>query len=155
MAYTYMEAIGKGFPAVQCHAVGDGSVYEDIVWDGGAALPTKLALDEWIAANPNAATDHKITVLAFRNRFTQTEKVTIDLASIDNPTAPMQSRQLAATLRVMNADLAVATFVDLDRPETIAGVQALETYGIIGTGRAAAILSTVINDSERQHHLEG
>lgn len=149
MATTYIEAIGKGFPNVQCHAAGDGSVYEDIVWDSGAALPSKATLDEWIAANPVGTAEHKITVLAFRNRFTQAEKVTIDMASIDNPAGTMQQRQLAASLRVMNADLAVATFVDLDRAETRAGVQALETYGIIGAGRAAQILSTVINDLER------
>lgn len=148
-SYTYVEAIGKGFPTVQCHAIGDGSVYEDIVWDAGAALPSKAALDEWIAANPIIGSDHKITVLAFRNRFTQTEKVTIDMASIDNPAAAMQQRQLAASLRVMQADLNVATFVDLDRAETRAGVQQLETYGIIGAGRAAAILSFTIQDYER------
>ncbi len=139
---TYVEAIGAGFPGVQCHANGDGSVYEDIVWDAGLPLPSKEALDAWIASNAQAAST-KITVLAFRNRFTQAEKIAIDLASIDNPTGTTQQRQLAATLRVMNADIAVATFIDLSRADTRAGVQALETYGIIGTGRASAILDTV------------
>ena len=139
---TYVEAIGAGFPGVQCHANGDGSVYEDIVWDAGLPLPSKEALDAWIASNAQAAST-KITVLAFRNRFTQAEKIAIDLASIDNPTGTTQQRQLAATLRVMNADIAVATFIDLSRADTRAGVQALETYGIIGAGRAAAILDTV------------
>ena len=142
MAYTYMQAISKGFPTVQCHSAGDGSVYEDIVWDAGAALPSKAALDEWIAANPSTVDNTKITVLAFRNRFTQAEKIAIEMASIDNPSASTQQRMLAASLRVMNADLAVATYVDIDRADTVAGVQALETYGIIGAGRANIILTT-------------
>jgi hypothetical protein len=147
---TYIEAISKGFPAVQCHAIGDGSVYSDIVWDGGSALPSQAVLDEWIAANPCITVSNKVTVLAFRNRFTQTEKVTLEMASIDNPAAPAQSRQLQAALRVMMADLNVATFVDLDRAEIKGGVHLLETYGIIGAGRANIILNpATITDIER------
>lgn len=144
MASTYIEAVGTGFPSVQCHTLGDGTIYEDIIWDGGAPMPSKEALDAWIAANAAPAVDMtKITVLAFRNRFTQTEKITIDMASLDNPAAPMPQRQLAAMLRVMNADIATATFIDLDRPDTVAGVNALEQYGIIGAGRAHTILTTI------------
>lgn len=141
MAMTYVEAIGAGFPGVQCHANGDGSIYEDIVWEAGLPLPSKEALDSWIASNSTIDTT-KVTVLAFRNRFTQAEKIAIDLASIDNPNGTSQQRQLAAMLRVMNADIAVATFIDLSRADTRAGVQALETYGIIGAGRASTILDT-------------
>lgn len=149
MPHTYIEAISNGFPTVQCHAIGDGTVYEDIVWDAGPAIPSKEALDAWIAANPCATLDHKITVLAFRNRFTQTEKVTLDLASIDNPSASAQQRQFSALLRVMQQDLNVATFVDLSRTDTVNAVNALETYNIIGPGRAAQILSLTILDLER------
>jgi hypothetical protein len=45
-------------------------------------------------------------------------------------------------LRVNQADLSVATFVDLSRSDTRAGVQLLEQYGIIGAGRATTILDT-------------
>jgi hypothetical protein len=145
---TYIQAIGLGFPTVQCHALGDGSVYSDIIWDGGAPMPDQATLDSWIASNPLAGIERKITVLALRNRFTQTEKITIDMASIDNPAASMQQRQLAASLRVMATDLAVASFVDLNRPDTIAGIHALETYGIIGPGRANQILTAPIQDIE-------
>lgn len=147
--YTYIEAIAKGFPTVQVHAPGLGDVYEDIVWDAGAPLPSKATLDEWIVANPVEETDSKITVLAFRNRFTQTEKVTLDLASIDNPSATMQQRQMAAALRVMQQDINAATYIDLSRSDTIAGVNALESYGIIGAGRASVILTAPIQDIER------
>lgn len=149
MTATYMQAICAGFPSIQCHSLGEGEIYEDIIWDAGPPLPSKQALDEWITANPELARDRHITVLAFRNRFTQTEKVTMDMASIDNPSAPMQSRQLAATLRVTMKDTDAATFIDLNRPETRAGVIMLETYKIIGAGRAAVILDSIINDTER------
>jgi len=46
-----MEAIGEGFPAIQCSALGDGSVYEDIVWQAGDPMPTKEELDIWIATH--------------------------------------------------------------------------------------------------------
>lgn len=150
--HTYIQAIGIGFPSVQCHAAGDGSVYETIQWDAGDPIPDKTTLDQWIAANPvNEST--RITVLAFRNRFTQQEKVAMDLASIDNPAATMQQRTLAASLRVAQADLNVATYVDTSRPDTIAGIQALETYGILGTGRANAILNAVPQDIELATHF--
>ncbi len=89
-----------------------------------------------------------ITKLAFRNRFTQTEKVTIEIAALDDPAAPMQQRQLAATLRANQLDVAAAQFIDLQRPDTRAGVQALEQYGLIAAGRAAEILDTVPAETE-------
>lgn len=150
MQYTYIEAISKAFPGVQCSAPGEGNVYEEIVWEGGSPLPSKITLDAWIAANPKDTHNGIITVLAFRSRLTQTERVTLELASIDNPNATMQARQMAAMLRVMAQDLSVATYVDLTRADTIAGTTALETYGIIGTGRAAQILDiSNIQDFER------
>lgn len=143
MAYTYIQAIGKGFPGVECHALGNGSVYEDLVWDAGLPIPSKEALDSWITSNDSTLANMKITVLAFRNRFTQAEKISIEMASMDNPAGTTQQRQLAASLRVMASDIAVATFIDLSRADTISGVTSLETYGIIGAGRANAILTTV------------
>lgn len=82
-----------------------------------------------------------LTRLEFRNRFTLTEKVTIELTAADNPSATMQQRQLAATLRVFLDDLASAQYVDESRPDTQAGVRALEQYGLIATGRADEILA--------------
>ncbi len=146
-SHTYIQAIGIGFPTVQCYTFGDGSVYEDLIWDAGDPIPSQETLDAWINANP--IIDHpKITVLAFRNRFTQQEKIAMELASIDNPAAPMQQRSLAASLRVAQADLNVATYVDTTRPDTIAGIQSLETYGIIGVGRADEILNAPVQAIE-------
>ena len=50
MALTYIEAVGKGFRDVRCHAIGGGDVYEDIVWSS-ANPPTKAELDAYIAAD--------------------------------------------------------------------------------------------------------
>jgi hypothetical protein len=90
-----------------------------------------------------------ITVLAFRNRFTQAEKVAIDLASIDNPTAGIEVRQQQAAIRVSLADTAAANYIDLDRPDTRAGVTMFEDAGILAAGRALAILDGEIAESER------
>lgn len=84
----------------------------------------------------------RITRLAFRSRFTQAEKVALELASLDNAVAPMAQRQQAAALRVYLADVEAATFIDLTRADTRAGVQTLESGGLIAAGRAAQILDT-------------
>lgn len=83
-----------------------------------------------------------LTKLAFRNRFTQAEKVAIEIASLDNPAATMPQRAQAAALRASQQDVAVATFIDLKRADTRAGVQTLEAAGLLAAGRAAVILDT-------------
>ena len=111
---------------------------------------------EGTTANPNyltdsqtAASNRHVTVLAFRNRFTVEEKIAIDIASIDNPTASLQTRSLQASLRVYQKDLDNATYVDLERADTQSGVTKLEQYGVIGTGRASEILNAPIQPIER------
>ena len=92
----------------------------------------------------------RITRLAFRNRFTQAEKVALELAALDNPSADRPQRQQAAALRAHLKDLDAASWVDLTRPETAAALQMLEASGLIGEGRAAAILDVdSITDIER------
>ena len=99
------------------------------------------------AAEP---TDARITRLAFRNRFTTAEKVALELAALDNPTAPAAARQQSAALRAYLKDLEAASWVDLTRPETVAAMQMLAASGLIGEGRAAAILDVdSITDMER------
>ena len=92
----------------------------------------------------------RITRLAFRNRFTTAEKVALELAALDNPSATMAQRQQAAALRAHMKDLDAATFVDLNRPETVTAVQALEAGGLLAPGRAATILDVEsITETER------
>ena len=89
----------------------------------------------------------RVTKLQFRNLFTAGEKVAIEFASLDNPNGTQEERLKSAGLRVFLADVESATpepdgtSIDLDDPRTVAGVNALETYGLIATGRAAEILS--------------
>ena len=90
----------------------------------------------------------KLTKLGFRGRFTQAEKTAIELASLDDPAAPMAQRQQAADIRVYLADVAAATYIDPQHPETRAGVQALEAAGLIGAGRALQILDAPIQAEE-------
>lgn len=91
----------------------------------------------------------RITTLAFRNRFTMAEKVAIEIASMDNPAADMPERAQAAGLRTFMKDAEAATFIDLERQDTISGVQALEAAGLIDEGRAEAILTDPIQPHER------
>ena len=91
----------------------------------------------------------RVTRLAFRNRFTQSEKVALELAALDDPAATMAQRQQAAAIRVHLADVAVSTFIDLAAQDTRAGVQALEAGGLLTEGRALEILDAPVQPNER------
>lgn len=95
------------------------------------------------------AENRHITKLAFRNRFLQVEKIGLELAALDNPAGTSPERTQAAALRTYLKDLEVATYVDLARPDTRAGVQFLEAAGLLAAGRAAVILDTPIQPLER------
>ena len=100
-------------------------------------------------APPPVPEPQRITRLAFRNRFTAAEKVALEIAALDNPAAAMPARAQAAALRANQADLAAATFVDLQRADTRAGVQMLETAGLLASGRVLEILDAEITPEER------
>jgi hypothetical protein len=104
-----------------------------------------MQADEMLARAPS----RRITRLAFRNRFTTSEKVALEIAGLDNPAAPMPARAQAAALRANQADLAAATFVDLDRADTRDGVLSLEAAGLLAAGRALVILDAPVTAEER------
>lgn len=81
-----------------------------------------------------------LTRLDFRRRFTVQEKVALDLASIDDPSADTQQREMAAMLRVFLAEVSQAEYISLDDPDTIAGVNSLAQFGLIAQERVAEIL---------------
>ena len=83
-----------------------------------------------------------ITRLAFLSRFTDAEAIQIDLASAGQ-TVP------AATLRRYMAKVNAATFIDLSREDTRAGVEQLESLGILAAGRAVEILDAPVTEAER------
>lgn len=103
------------------------------VIDIGTMVPSPAIGWTFDGANliSNGATSMKITKLAFRNRFT--------IAEMTGIYATMQSNY---TLQAMQGNLAVATFIDLSRADTIAGVGYLVSLGIITPARANAILTT-------------
>ena len=82
-----------------------------------------------------------ITRLAFLSRFTDAEAIAIDLASIGTT---VEAAAIRRYLNVLNA----ANFIDLKDPKTAAGVQALESIGILSEGRATVILDTPAAQSE-------
>lgn len=86
--------------------------------------------------------DRAVTRLAFLDRFTDEEAIAIDLASQG---ATVQ----AAAMRRYTAKVNAATFIDLDRPDTRAGVLALESAGLLAPGRALEILDAPVQDHER------
>lgn len=92
-------------------------------------------------STPNPVESTKLTRLEFRSRFTLQEKAAIDLASLDNPQEPTEQRLVAATLRAMLADQAVAEFIDIGDESTIAGVQYLAQVGLLTEKRAQEVLT--------------
>lgn len=95
----------------------------------------------WGAAAVPVATRY-ITPLAFMSRFTDAEAVAIDLASIG------ATAQAAGVRRYLNK-VNVAKHIDLDRADTRAGVQALETATLLAPGRALQILDSPVTATER------
>ena len=114
---------------------------------------TAEEIEELQASQPiTVAPPRHMTVLAFRNRFTRAEKVRIELAAIDDPAGDQVLRERAATVRVGQADLASATYVDVDREDTRGDVLAFEAMGLLdGAGRALIILDDPIQAHERHN----
>lgn len=131
--------------------------------ENGVVVNTIIASPEFMAENfapdayrvapepsaPTAVVVRHLTKLAFRNRFTRAEKVTLEMAALDNPAATIAQRQQSAALRADFKDQEGATFIDLARPDLRAGVQSLEALGLLARGRAAEILDAPITDIER------
>lgn len=91
--------------------------------------------------------------LGFRNRFTMMEKAMIEFAAIDDPAKTPEQRMQSAMLRAILADQRDAKYIDV-REDTAAGIQTragldmLETAGLLVAGRAATIANTPIESNE-------
>ena len=90
---------------------------------------------------PEPEVPKKITQLAFISRFTDAEAIALDLASIG---ATVEAASIRRYVQKINA----ATFIDMDRADTITGVNQLEAVGLIGAGRANVILTAPITEQE-------
>lgn len=107
-------------------------------------MQTILSTPKHTVEVPDSATvggivsDSRITKLAFRQRFTFAEKVAIETAA-----------ETDASVRVMLKDQEAASFIDLSRQDTIDGVNALASAGLITAPRASEILTNPIQSIER------
>ena len=101
-----------------------------------------------VEPEPAPAPVKYLSKLGFRNRFTPTEKATIEFAALDNPAAAMPARMMAASIRASLADQRDATFIDPTRPDTRQGVINMEAAGLLAAGRALQILDAPIQDAE-------
>ena len=93
------------------------------------------AFDGSKLSGPSIST--KITRLSMRQRFTTSEMLGIYTAAKSN-----------VFFQLLLDNLSVATFVDLQRADTIQGVNALVAYGVITSDRATAILTTTPTELE-------
>lgn len=118
------------------------------------AGPGWMLVDEELQAPPTVPEpepepqSRHITRLAFRNRFTQAELITLEIAGLDDPSATMAQRQLSAAVRVMQRQVSEASYIDLDRADTRTGVIQLEAAGLLAPGRALEILDAEIQPIE-------
>lgn len=103
--------------------------------------PDAVLVEEPEAVEPEAPAITEISRHAFRSRFTAEEKASLEIAMLDDPSAPLEQRQQAALIRAFDKDLSAAEVVDLEYPQTVDGVNMLEQSGLIGPGRAAEILT--------------
>jgi hypothetical protein len=116
----------------------------------------------WVAAGNtpdpadmvSVAGPRHITKLAFRNRFITSEKIAIDIASLDDATKPLSdpARIQAATVRSILNDLADSRYIDLDRQDTINGVNYFVSLGVITAERANQILTGSIQVEEQMDY---
>lgn len=132
----------------------DGTTYQyqtvqdyggSILLDGAVFL--QGALSDYTIVDQTYLT--RMTVLAYRSRFTSAEKVAIEMASLDDPAAAMEARQKAAEVRVYLQDLAAAKFIDPTDEATRGGALYLEAAGLLAEGRALEILDAPIQAKER------
>lgn len=132
----YVKALSYGFPLVNFHLSTGLGTYEDIVWDGGAALPSKATLDAWIASNTQLISGAILTLSEFRKRFTFAERLAIDNMT-DNANLTMEQKH---TIRTYANDVYIGDYVNLLDTGTVDYVQYLAACGLITTARVAQIL---------------
>lgn len=118
--------------------------------DANAATPSWYVAPSPPVEVPSAPVeDRHITKYAFRQRFTMTERATVEFAAVDKETDNIATRQTSAGLRSQLRDLDLVAFVNLDDPVLSAGLGALETYGLLALGRAAEIINAPVMATER------
>lgn len=90
----------------------------------------------------------RISPFGFRNRFTLDEKVAVEMAALDDATASQDARNAAAMVRAFLRDMSVAKYVDLDGVATVAGLQFMESLGILTADRVTEIATAEVTVEE-------
>lgn len=116
-------AYGGQYPAVQALESGIGLVLPLGVVD---MLDAEKAA---AVAAPGYAPPSKLTRYEFISRFTPAERAAI-----------MSAAKVSAEIEVFLFDLQMVPDVQLDSPQTIYAINALEAHGLIAAGRASQIL---------------
>lgn len=135
----------------------DGNVVNVVAGDLAfmeANYPGRYRAAETPTYEPQASLGSIITRAAFRARFTQAEKVAIEMAGLDDPAASLEARSQAAAIRTYQKDVDAAEFIDLTAPATAGGVQALEAAGLLADGRAVEILISPVQWTELPSNLQ-
>lgn len=91
-----------------------------------------------------------VTVLAFRKRFTPSERITIDLASLHDSSIAVNAPAniQAASLRQSQKDLDSAKYVQLDREDIMTDLETMATAGLLAAGRPAEIVGPPVGSVE-------
>lgn len=126
---AFMQALEEHRFTVGVPAPVEDPLVEAIARAGGMAVAQILDED----GAPVAA--RVVPTLAFRRRFTLEERAAITLA------ASQALERGDATLQVWLDDLSASREVDLDHPDTLAGMAALVAAELISELRAAEILA--------------
>ena len=87
--------------------------------------------------NTNYFRNKHITVLAFRKRFTLTERVALEKRAQQDP-----------MIRVFLDDVAAATYIDLTDPELKECLEAAAALDVIEVNRVSEILDTPVTEAE-------
>ena len=85
----------------------------------------------------NNSNNTRITVLAFRKRFTLEERVALEKRAREDP-----------LIRVFLDDVAAATYIDLTDPELKECLEAAAALDVIEVDRVSQILNTPVTEAE-------
>jgi len=142
-SYAQINEQGIAVAVTDSHAPMQGANIVQLPKYNPAILGMRWTGTHWADVPPEPEpVQRRITPLAFRRRFTAAERAAIEWAAVDRADATSGERQQAAQLRSTLKDQELASFIDLDDPDVAAGVQLLETVGLIADGRALQITDT-------------
>lgn len=127
---------------------GQRAIYPAAVF-GGATVEIKDYTPPAPVPEPPAPELKWVSRYAFMARFTADELAFIKIAGMDDPTKPMPERIAIQKINVMWDMVMASAYIDLNRPDTRAGVKSMEAFGLLATGRADEILDAPVQDFER------